>query len=105
MKAGQELTFDNSAAQVGSQLQPVVAILTPDSSVLKEFGTDGGTSTVMFGHKFEKAGDYYVRITDYQQKGSAAHFYRIKVGEFPLVTSVYPLGLKAGATTQLHTRG
>lgn len=105
VNAGQELTFDNSAAQVGSQLQPVVAILAPDSAVLKEFGTDGGTSTVMFSYKFENAGDYYVRITDYQQKGSAAHFYRIKAGEFPLVTSVYPLGLKAGTTAQLQARG
>lgn len=103
--AGQSLTFDNSAALVGSQLQPVVAILAADQTVLAEFGNDGGLAASSFHFKFDKAGTYYVRVGDYQQKGSAGHFYRIKVGEFPLMSSAFPLGIRRGEMKSVALRG
>lgn len=105
VKAGQSLTFENAAGMVGSQLQPVVSILQPDMTVLKDFGTGGGRTTEAFSYKFPQEGTYYIRVADYLQKGSAAHFYRIKVGDFPLVTGAYPLGVKWNATSEVKLRG
>lgn len=94
VKAGDEIVFSNAASQVGSQLQPIVAIVDESMQVLREFGTDGGISAEYFSFRFEKAGTFYVRVSDYQQKGSGAHFYRIKVGDFAVVSRAYPLGLR-----------
>jgi hypothetical protein len=105
VRAGEELVFDNSAAMVGSTLQPLIAIVAPDQTVLREFGTEGGEETVRFAYKFEKAGTYYVRVGDFLQSGRPSHFYRIKVGQLPLALSAYPLGVANGSSKQVSLRG
>jgi hypothetical protein len=105
VKAGEELTFENGALQTGSTLQPVVAILREDMSVVQEVGTDGGSIASRFAHRFEQAGTYFIRVSDYQQSGRSSHTYRIKAGSFPLVTSAFPLGVQQGTTASLQLRG
>jgi len=104
-KAGQDLSFLNGAMLIGSALQPVVTILDSDLNVVAEFGQNGGSEQVMFAHRFEKAGSYYIRVEDYQRSGRAANFYRIIVGEFPLVLGSFPLGVQLGSTADIATRG
>src|SRR3954451_1936443 len=60
VNAGQEISFQNGAMLIGSSLQPVVAILDSDFNVVHEFGANGGREQVMFAHRFDKAGVYYV---------------------------------------------
>ena len=105
IRAGQEISFQNNAALIGSSLQPVVAILDSDLNVVREFGANGGREQLAFAHRFAKAGTYYVRISDYQQSGRGSHIYRIIAGEFPLLFSGYPLGVRRGATAELALRG
>ena len=105
VKAGQELSFLNGAMLIGSALQPVLTILDSDLNVVAVFGENGGSQQVMFAHRFEKAGSYYVRIEDYQRSGRASNFYRIIVGEFPLVLGTYPLGVQLNSTAELATSG
>ena len=105
VKAGQQLTFENGAALIGSALQPVISILAEDQAVVKEFGTESGMSAVWFAHRFEKAGTYYIRVSDYQQSGRANNFYRIKIGNFPLIARAYPLGLQAGHNREIELTG
>jgi hypothetical protein len=105
VKAGEQLTFENGAALIGSTLQAVISILAEDQAVVKEFGNEGGMSAVWFAHRFEKAGTYYIRVADFQQSGRGSNFYRIKVGNFPLVTRAYPLGVQAGQTREIALTG
>jgi hypothetical protein len=105
VKSGQELSFLNGATLIGSALQPVVTILDTDLNVVATFGENGGVEQAMFAHKFATAGSYYVRIEDYQRSGRASNFYRIIVGEFPLVLGAYPLGMKLNSTADLALRG
>ena len=105
VKAGEQLTFENGAAMIGSALQPVVTILAEDQAVVREFGNEGGNSAMWFAHRFEKAGTYYIRIADYQQSGRAANFYRFKIGNFPLLGRAYPLGVQAGQTREISLTG
>ena len=90
---------------IGSALQPVVTILAEDQAVVREFGSGGGASAMWFAHRFEKAGNYYIRIADYQQSGRAANFYRFKIGNFPLLSRAYPLGLQAGQSREVGLTG
>ena len=105
VKAGEELVFENGAMLTGSTLQPVIAILREDQSVMKEFGADGGPSVNRFSCKFDQAGTYFVRVTDYQESGRATHTYRLKAGKFAYVSSAYPLGLKSGSTADIELSG
>lgn len=105
VKAGEELSFLNGAMMIGSALQPVVTILDSDLNIVSTFGESGGTEQVMFAHRFEKAGAYYIRVEDYQRSGRAGNFYRIIAGEFPLVLGAYPLGLQTGSRVDLAARG
>jgi hypothetical protein len=105
VKAGEQLVFENGAAMLGSALQPVVGIYDADQALVKEYGLDGGRSAQYFAHRFEKAGAYYVKIADYEEGGSARHFYRIKVGKFPLALAAYPLGVRKGQTAQIALTG
>ncbi|MFN0105652.1 MAG: PPC domain-containing protein [Bryobacteraceae bacterium] len=96
VKAGTTLAFDNGGMSLGSTLQPVVAILDADGKLLKEYGYGGGRDAAQFAHTFAKDGTYYVRVADYEKSGRATHTYRIKVGEFGLISGVFPLGLQRG---------
>ncbi len=103
--AGEELVFENGAALIGSTLEPVVTILAEDQSVVKEFGGAGGMDAIRFAHKFEKAGSFYIRVADYAKSGKNSHFYRIKVGNFPLVAHAWPLGVQLGKTREIALDG
>ena len=105
VKDGEQLVFQNSASELGSSLQPVIGIYDEKQNLVQEFGGDGGRETNKFAYKFSKGGAYYVRVSDYQEGGNNEHFYRIKVGRFPLAVSAYPLGLQKGATAAIHLDG
>jgi hypothetical protein len=98
VRDSEQLVFENSARLIGSTLQPLVAIYSDASTMIAEYGKDGGTTGSIFAHKFEKGGTYYIRVTDFEGGGKASAFYRIKVGRFALVTSVWPLGIEQGRT-------
>lgn len=105
VKAGEQLVFDNGAAMLGSQLQPLVTIYDAGQNLIKEYGLDGGRAATSFAHTFEKPGAYYIKISDYEEGGSAGHFYRVKLGKFPLVMGAYPLGVGKGKTEQVALTG
>lgn len=103
--AGEQLVFENGAALLGSALQPVIGIYDADQNLVREYGQEGGRSAQYFAHRFEKAGDYYIKVADYEEAGNGGHFYRIKVGKFALALSAYPLGVQKGATAQIALTG
>jgi hypothetical protein len=104
-KAGEQLVFEDGAAMLGSALQPVVSIYDADQTLVRQYGLEGGRSAQYFAHRFDKAGSYYIKIADYGESGSGRHFYRIKVGKFPLAEAAYPLGVPRGRTEQVTLTG
>ena len=105
VKDGEQLVFENSARELGSSLRPVVGIYDEKQDLVREFGDDGGRETRAFAYRFTKGGSYYLRVSDYQEGGSDGHFYRIKVGRFPLTLSAFPLGLQKGTSSAVHLTG
>lgn len=105
VQAGDEVCFENQAMEIGSTLQPLVRVLAEDQSVLREFGYEHTKSARRFQVRFEKAGTYYLAVTDYEKTGRPTHFYRILAGRFPSVASVYPLGVRRGSETVLQLTG
>jgi hypothetical protein len=105
VKAGDEIVLENAATMLGSALQPVIAILDADQNVIREFGANGEREVAAVSHKFAKTGTYFIRVGDYQQSGSGAHFYRIKAGKLPVAVSAYPLGIQKGSTAKIELKG
>jgi hypothetical protein len=101
--AGQRLTFENNFQAIGSAISPVIEILDSDQNVIKTYGYAGDRTQRVFAHTFDAAGEFYVRVSDYQENSGG--FYRIKVGDFPVVTGVYPLGgqMNSDQTLKLAT--
>ena len=104
-KAGEQLVFEDGAAMLGSALDPVVSIYDADQNLVRQYGLEGGRSARYFAHRFDKSGIYYIKIADYAESGSGRHFYRIKVGRFPLAAAAYPLGVPRGKTEQVTLTG
>jgi len=105
VKDGEQLVFQNSARELGSSLRPVVGIYDEKQNLIKEFGDEGGRETSAFAYQFTKGGTYYLRVSDYQEGGNDEHFYRIKVGRFPLAESAFPLGLQQGQRAAIQLAG
>ena len=105
VNAGEQLVFLDGAASIGSSLEPVVTILDANQNVVHEWGTKGGNEATRFAHRFEKAGVYYVRIADFEQTGRGGNFYRYIVGNYPLVKSVYPLGVELSKAREITLSG
>lgn len=102
VRDGEQLVFQNSAPELGSSLEPVIGIYDANQNLLKAFGDDGRREANNFAYTFAKGGTYYIRVSDYEERGNRGHFYRIKVGQFPLAVAAFPLGLQLGKTAEVH---
>ncbi len=103
--AGEQLVFQNSAPELGSNLQPVIGVYDSNQNLLNAFGEDGSREANEFAYTFAEGGTYYVRVSDYQEGGNSRHFYRIKVGQFPLAVAAFPLGLQEGKKAEIDLTG
>lgn len=98
-KAGQQVGVQVLAAATGSKLDPVLWLVGPAGAVVAT-GKDG-----LLGHTCASPGDYTLNVRDREYRGGAEQSYRLHVGEIPVVTEVYPLGLQRGTSTDVHVRG
>ncbi len=105
VKDGEQLVFEDDGRMLGSSLQNVMAIEDSKGDIIAQHRDDGTPGANTFAHKFDKAGTYYVRISDYQESGSGKHFYRVKVGAVPIVLSAFPLGVQQGKTAEVTLTG
>ena len=105
VEAGQELVFEEGGMKVGSKIKPVIDLLDADHAPVRLAAKSRNRASRAFAHRFEKAGTYYVRVGDYAKSGSKDHFYRVKVGDYPLVESAYPLGMRRGETATVALKG
>jgi hypothetical protein len=104
-RAGEQVVFEDNGRMLGSALQPIITIYDADQNVIETFHEDAARMVDSFGHKFEKEGTYYVRISDYNESGSGRHFYRIMMGSLPVVVSAFPLGVEQGKTAEVALTG
>jgi WD40 repeat protein len=98
-RAGQQIGVQALTAALGSKLDPVVQLTDATGQVLAE-STNG-----VLGFFCEKAATYALVIRDREYRGAADMHYRLHVGEIPVVTAVFPLGLQRGTEAEVHLEG
>jgi WD domain, G-beta repeat len=90
-KAGQEVGAQILTSAIGSKLDPVLELTDADGRVL----TESATGRLAFTCPAD--GSYAIGVHDKDYRGGADQFYRLHVGDFPVVASVVPMGVRRGS--------
>jgi WD40 repeat protein len=94
--AGQQIGVQ--AFTSGGGLNPVLEVTDAAGRVLAE--NDGG----LLGYVCPKAGTYTVGIHDREYRGANLP-YRLHIGDLPVITAVFPLGVQRGGETDVEVDG
>ncbi len=97
-KVGQE-TGVQVQPVAGAKLEAVLQLIDTDGHILSE-STNG-----LLGFTCARAGDYALGIRDREYRGDAGMKYRLEIGNLPIVTSVFPLGLQRGTEAEVYLQG
>ncbi|MEO2049204.1 MAG: hypothetical protein ABGX16_21810 [Pirellulales bacterium] len=104
--AGEQLSFETVSQRLGSKLDPVLRLLTVNGNeIIRIDDSHGSGGDSRFSHSFETAGDYLLAISDVRHQGGAEYRYRLRVGKFPLVTTVFPSGGSSGTVQSFELIG
>ena len=96
--AGQKLSVEVVARRLGSALDPLLRILDAKGRELTYSDDEPGLrGDARLHYTFATAGDYVIEVRDIRYQGGAGHFYRLRVGDFPCLSSPYPLGVTRGS--------
>lgn len=106
LKAGQKISVEVVAQRLGSALDPVLK-LTDAAGKEVAFSDDepGLGSDARFRFACPADGDYWLELGDVRNQGGGGHYYRLRIGDFPLVSTPYPLGMQAGTTAAISAAG
>jgi hypothetical protein len=104
-RAGQEVVFQVVASSIGSRLNPVLTLSDAEGRVVATANTAGSRRDPLLGHRVAAAGGYQLELRDFENASGADVFYRLNIGEFPVVTAVYPLGLRQGTSASVRLSG
>lgn len=103
-KSGQTIVFDLAAKSIGSKANVMLALFDANGKMLgNNNGFDDGDP--LLAHTFSASGKYILRISEEKLGGSPGHFYRLSVGEFPVVVGSYPLSVAANTQAEVELVG
>ena len=103
-RAGQKLVLDLAARRLGSKADAVLTVFDAAGKAVAAHDTDGDADPLIV-FTAPADGRYVARVTDLQVAASAEHYYRLSVGDFPVVTGVFPLGVPANSEAKVRLTG
>lgn len=102
--AGAALSFEVVGARLGSDFDPILRVLTPAGAVVAKVDDDGVMGAdCRLRHVFPQAGTFLLEVRDSRHRAGGR--YRLRIGDFPLVTSLFPAALPPGAFAQVTALG
>jgi hypothetical protein len=99
VKAGQEVGVQALTGVLGSKLDPLLKLVDPDGETVAE-STSG-----LLGHVCKRAGTYSLGIRDREYRGGPGMHYRLHIGDVPVVTAIFPLGVQRGSAADVRLEG
>ncbi|HVA51843.1 MAG TPA: PPC domain-containing protein [Pirellulales bacterium] len=104
--SGQRISVEVVARRLGSALDPVVRLLDAAGRELAYSDDEPGIGAdCRFVYQAPTAGDYYLELRDIRYQGSPNHRYRLRIGNFPLVNTPFPLAGQKGTSPKLTAAG
>ena len=100
---GQRVAIEVFAARLGSALDPLVELTDATGRSLAESddvpGLGGDARLVCH---LPADGTYFVGLRDVEYRGGQQYFYRMRMGNFPEIVGLFPLGVQQGKSTTLQ---
>lgn len=91
MITGQTVTAEVFARRLGSDLDPVIRVIGPDGhEVAYRDDLPGAEGDAQLQFTAVTDGEYRLEIRDVRYSGGARHFFHLRLGRLPMVTSVSP---------------
>jgi hypothetical protein len=105
-RAGDEMVFQVVARPLGARLDSVVRLLNTAGDVVAENNDVDLNRDSVLTWKFVETGTYSIAIEDLEHGGAADGYgYRMYAGVLPYLNSVFPLGVRAGASGDVAVSG
>lgn len=105
-EAGRRVSVEVVARRLGSPLDAVIRLLDAQGHELAYSDDDEALGAdPRFAYTFKQAGDYVVEVRDIRYQGSSSSAYRLRIGDFPLLTAPYPAGVAVGTTAAVEPTG
>ena len=105
-RGGEEMVFQVVARPLGARLDSVVRLMDGSGKVIADNNDLDLNRDSVLTWKFTEAGTYAIAIEDLEHGGGADGYgYRIYAGVLPYLTSVFPLGVRAGAAGEVAING
>jgi hypothetical protein len=97
---GQRVAVEVLASRLGSAMDPVIRLIDPNGlEVAAVDDVEGLGADCRLSHVCKAAGRYVVEVADNKFQGGLR--YRLRVGDFPIVTAPFPLGIQLGGSIEL----
>ena len=104
--AGEPLVAEVVAQRLGSACDPILRLLDPQGGELVASDDEPGTGgDSRLSYHFEQDGKYTLEVRDVNHQGGGGHFYRLRIGNFPLATVAFPMGAPSGKVATFHFEG
>jgi hypothetical protein len=104
-KTGEEVVFQVLASALGSRLKSMIVLSDGDGHVLATAGKNDNLPDAALSYKLTQDGKYTLSITDRDRGGGADYFYRLNAGPLSYITAHFPLGVRAGQTSEVQVEG
>ncbi len=103
-RQGQRVSIEVVAQRMASSMDAVIRLLDAQYKEVMLADDDAGLGAdCRLQHICEQAGDYFIEIRD--NRFQAGGTYRLRVGDFPIITSPMPLGGRLGSTALFRFAG
>ncbi len=102
--AGQELSLEVMSQRLGSGLDPVLRILDPSRRELA-YSNDSLGADSRISWRAEKNGTYLLELRDVTWRGGEGFDYRLRIGDFPLISAPYPMRAEQGKPAKISIAG
>jgi hypothetical protein len=104
-KRGESLTIETVAQRLGALADTVVRILDEQGKEIA-FCDDGGAGRdSRFIFRAPSTGEYFLELRDMNYGGGEEYRYRLRIGEFPLITTVFPPVIRWGKAQTVEWLG
>jgi WD40 repeat protein len=98
-RAGQQLGIQIVTAALGSKVEPYLRLIDERGNEL------ANSDDALLGYTFARDGEYALGVCDRQLRGGGSMFYRLHLGEIPIITAVFPLGVQRGREADIGLQG
>ena len=103
-KQGQRIAVEVISARIGSTFDPLLSLLDASGREVIQVDDDPALGAdCRFALKIPADGDYVIVVRDSKFQGSGN--YRLRIGDFPLINTAFPLSGKRGSDTSFAFTG